>query len=726
MVVNGPPLVGKSTTIHRLVHNSSDVVPYINLPSSQICEKPLTVKIKEVSQTRVSVGSSWVKQSSEDEQDHIARESLSLVESPEVQGLNTIEPLSSRESETHALPDSAQRPQMSVAHSIDHPQVTTDDTRLRISPLSQEGSSEPSSNPTPPTPSQESMPSFDSPDDIIRRALRRIDALHHTNDLKGSTALQIIDTGGQPEFLEVLAMLLIAPSINIQVFRLDQKLDQRYLVKFVTEVGTTTRPYFSSYTVEEAIFQALSCVAFLRPAPACPPQLPIDVPVSHSVSTLFVGTHRDRVSDEDFCRIDETLQKKLPKCSSPPGNNICYYSNPENNDVHVVIPVDNTKVEKSGIELLQRKVNDILEEKVKSHEVPYQWEMFKQVVLSTGAKSVTVEQCAVIGKECGMEGRDEVLLAMWYYTHYTGQLRHYANIKGLEDIVILDPQVFSDAMTTLIKSAFYWEKSFFKSEERGYRETGMYPVAEVSWLLQKANCGKIPHQKLIALFEHVHIFSPITDSEGKVVKYFIPCVLKSAEVEKIKRPSALDSEEDRAHFKLHPEALLFVFSSGYTPIGVFPALIVHLSSPCLEAPWELCKSKVALFRNKVTFIVGEDFDEVTLIARPTCYEVWIDRQDNTDCSRPLADVCSNVRSTIDKALTHVKNSSLNSSIQIPHRVAFYCKRKPKCQEEPHFADPKGWPPKNAVCSSSKLPCKLGQFQRIWYSTEVCNSEHNLC
>ncbi len=152
-------------------------------------------------------------------------------------------------------------------------------------------------------------------------------------------------------------------------------------------------------------------------------------------------------------------------------------------------------------------------------------------------------------------------------------------------------------------------------------------------------------------------------------------------------------------------------------MGVFHILVVYLSSPeAASLQWELCISCKAQYRNKVTFFVGDDLDEVTLIERPQVIEVWIDREDDatkTDCCRLLSAVCKEVRSTLDAALTHVK-SSKKSILRVHHQAAVYYERL-QCDPAPHYALPRGnGPPRNAMCSFSNYPYRLGPYQRIWF------------
>uniref|UniRef100_A0A1X7TC69 Death domain-containing protein n=2 Tax=Amphimedon queenslandica TaxID=400682 RepID=A0A1X7TC69_AMPQE len=64
------------------------------------------------------------------------------------------------------------------------------------------------------------------------------------------TILHIIDTGGQPEFHEILPALITGPAINLLVFKLTEDLRSRYEIIYRTSAGDS-KPYETSLTHEE-------------------------------------------------------------------------------------------------------------------------------------------------------------------------------------------------------------------------------------------------------------------------------------------------------------------------------------------------------------------------------------------------------------------------------------------------------------------------------------------
>ena len=71
----------------------------------------------------------------------------------------------------------------------------------------------------------------------------------------------LTDTGGQPEFQELLPILVCGPSVFFLVFRLDLELNSRYQVEYITSSGESIVPYESGLTVLETLLQSLATIA---------------------------------------------------------------------------------------------------------------------------------------------------------------------------------------------------------------------------------------------------------------------------------------------------------------------------------------------------------------------------------------------------------------------------------------------------------------------------------
>ena len=178
--------------------------------------------------------------------------------------------------------------------------------------------------------------------------------------------------------------------------------------------------------------------------------------------------------------------------------------------------------------------------------------------------------------------------------------------------------------------------------------------------LKKAAPGKlddsIAMEKLVLLLEHHKILAKL-DKEDI---YFMPCVLKNATEEELKKENIMCSDD------IAP--LMIYYKCGYIPLGIFSTLITALISKKKEDEWK-CEDYPK--RNKVKFDVGADRDELTLIGRPTVMEVHLHRMDK----QLNAQVCSDIRVTLENTLTEVHSSmKYCPSVNFQYRFKCPCQR----------------------------------------------------
>ena len=105
---------------------------------------------------------------------------------------------------------------------------------------------------------------------------------------------RLTDSGGQPQFLEVLPIFLHHISLGIFVIKLNERLDAFPMIEFYNHAGNSVgTPYKSRYSQEQVIRH------FMR------------VFISQGgremdVKFLFIGTHKDRMEESK----DESIQDK--------------------------------------------------------------------------------------------------------------------------------------------------------------------------------------------------------------------------------------------------------------------------------------------------------------------------------------------------------------------------------------------------------------------------------
>ena len=173
-----------------------------------------------------------------------------------------------------------------------------------------------------------------------------------------------------------------------------------------------------------------------------------------------------------------------------------------------------------------------------------------------------------------------------------------------------------------------------------FKEKAQFTMADLQLATENSVNDLIPMLKIVVLLEHHKILAPLPlhGEESREITYFMPSVLKSATPAEL-----LDvcSSPDVA-------PLMFRYECGYMPLGVFSSLIIELVSQH-HNDWRLIEENPR--RNKIEFLVGDDYDTVTLISHPTFMEVVLFRV--LDPTRSMSLVCADIRTALTAALEGV-------------------------------------------------------------------------
>lgn len=558
---------------------------------------------------------------------------------------------------------------------------------------------------------------FETPEDMYRELLE----LKSRNPVKGDEciSLHLLDTGGQPEFMDILPLLLTCPSLILLVFNMNTKLTDRYIVEYVSPDGPRAVPYESSFTVEEVLLQTLASVAHSSsvslPLPSANQPL-FEKDRLQSVA-VFVGTHLDQVSKEQVEEINDFLTCKVQDVLVPECKIISYNTNTAAKDSlsnRYLFALNNTIPHDPGLFTLRNVLTAVLDEEFGSCDVPHSWLMFYLSVRSAPARILSFKNCRKIAGGCGISDDSELRLTLWFLSSYWGVFRYYPEVPGLQEVVIVDLQILFDAITKLITRAFDLGRQHQVSNiDILIKECGRFPLSELEHLL-KSNDFKshteISVSHFIQLLEHMHIIASITDDTKRAKEYFFPCILKPYPVERL----FVNPEQ------LMIPPLLVVFESGYCPLGLFNALVLELAK-CKT--WHMARfsrlnKETRQYRNKLVYYVGETEDRVTLIAHPKFIEIQIER--TVKSMKNITQVCCDVRDTIEKSIEQVR-SFVAASQENHQQFAFHCHGEHDVSVAAHPAvvqipESKMELPSYVRCLITERLISLSTKQQLWFGS----------
>ena len=476
------------------------------------------------------------------------------------------------------------------------------------------------------------------------------------------------DTGGQAEFLELQASLVQGPSLNLLYMRLVDDLDSQFQTYYTNEEGVSTEKEDSSTTVKDVLFQALSSIACFsgsfpdsEDAGGDSTEDSLSARVSQS-KAVFVGTHRDLVSEGEFRRKDQLLQSRILDTEFYERNIIEFASEDQ-----LMLAVDNMRGGKEEIDQIRKTLERIIKRSFKKVPIPASWLMLNLCLRKTGLRTMSLRDCEELAKKLHISPK-ELQDALWFLHHHIGVLLYYPEIPSLRTTVICDIQVVFDSASNLIKYTFTFDKVGHRRSQQ-FRERAQFSLRDLKQASSEHTDDLLPLENLVDLLQNRNVLAviPQTTSSRATAPltpdptYFMPCVLLSAK----------SNELVVANSSSDPPSLMLRYDCGYLPVGLFPALITNLVSQQRE-DWEMVAK--GLRKNRVQFHVGVDYDTLTLISHPRFLEIALSRRSNFS-DTPTQSLCAHVRSVVQSTLETV-TSHLNYHFRMRYKFGFECPAHP--------------------------------------------------
>ena len=466
--------------------------------------------------------------------------------------------------------------------------------------------------------------------------------------------LQIIDTGGQPEFHEMLPALITGPAVNLLVFKLTEELQGRYPITYRSSDGNSD-PYLTSLTHEEVIFRSLSSIACLRYNTVGWNFDELPVKDDSEPAAFLIASHRDCVDDEKVDTVNDLLKHRIQSSAELFGEKLVHFSAPGK----PAFALDTTR-DQNEIEDLRKSLHNVINTKFQDIKVPVSWCALSLKLKRRKQSLYTYQTCFKLAKESGIKDEDDFIAVLWFLHNRAGTIMYYPDVKGLEDIIITNIQLVFDRITELMTSCFTF-KNLGPSAEEEFHTMGMFTESDIREL-SKHQSDPLTPKRLVALLKYLHIVAgPLKTKVGRSTKisYFMPCALKPADI-----------ESEHRNKTSTPAPLLIWFECGYCPVGVYCCLVVYLLSLSeqTELKWELANPPH--YRNKISFIVGKQCDRVTILSRATYIEVWVDQTPGLKAV-PLKTLCQHIRSVLNQGINAV-TKTLHYSYNSRHYFGFPC------------------------------------------------------
>ena len=471
--------------------------------------------------------------------------------------------------------------------------------------------------------------------------------------------VHFIDSGGQPNFLDLLPVFLKNISAFIFVMRLCDALDQLPTVGYYKKGCPVGKTHPSAHTNEEIFQQVVRTVHSFQSMKSAnkPPKI------------LVVGTHKDL--EHECHQSREGKNKKLNSMLSPDLQMNVIYSTRSMEELIFAMNAKEPREEDKKVAEVIRRV--IMEECAgEPHSIPLRWYLFMQnlqrMTEGLGRKVLKKSECIRIASTVGCDVAS--CEAALEFFNDLNQLFFFPFI--LPDVVFVDPMVLIEKVTELV--LFSYELREGSPDEDKMKATGgqwktFRDFGRVSEKFLKSfpnhyHEDVFTAKGLIQLLSRLLVFGELSEEE-----WFMPSLL-----------SCLHKSCLKEHCSSGRQAMAIHFPDSAPLNGIFCSLNSFLpsSTNTHPKPWKIACKKgqpMCLMRNIATFQVPGIPGTVTVIDHLKHFEVHV----NTAPSFVL-ELWSHVRAAVFAGLN--KASDTIGYVTGKPQPAMLCPAHPK---EDHLA-----------------------------------------
>ena len=454
--------------------------------------------------------------------------------------------------------------------------------------------------------------------------------------------LTLLDTGGQPEFLNILPAINASAAFTFIVLNLSNGigcLDQTVVAQH------SAKGYIKhemNYTNCHLLKCLLSSVKDSTSRKCYSPQKIMVQEDQHpNPAVCFIGTCCDKIK-EQIEHVLETVDKGI--CE------IVQDVNVENKYLHVwsdhkgriLFPVNNTTAgtfqsENSIAHVIRHKfIKNILQKKAQ-FEIPITWFILelqlrsfhkddKKVCISLDDVKKICDQFIPEGQEMEMK---EIVEVLKFY-HQLGTLLYFDEVDGMNKFVITDPQWLFCNLTEIVTCKFDDGKILDKSLLDKLRNKGILYRQLLDEL--SLDVQDIKLESFFNLLKFLKIIVPYDQDS-----FFMPSILPTCELKDINQVFQTDRygkpifyTDSTSHFTIEP--LLIKFTGDTIPRGLFSFLVIQIlqnNQPTFELYGKNTDTQYYRYSNLISLVINDNMTHLlSLIDRNSYLEIHVRVKDD--------------------------------------------------------------------------------------------------
>ena len=370
--------------------------------------------------------------------------------------------------------------------------------------------------------------------------------------LHEATWIHLLDSGGQPQFTDLLRMFVRGNSLYIIVMKVTESLHEKPTFVYSIDGKPLNTPKEMTMTNLQII------ESFVRSVAATSRD---QLGAKSQPAFAIVATHCDQSWFRRFLGWDETIKEKngkLLSCLSKFLDLFVFYNRDSN---ELIFPVDNLcwwSREKISAEIRHRLLSSRSDISF-SVKIPVRWYVFDLNMKEKASKEshgmISLQSCYTIGSKLGMDNTevDQCLI-------YLDSMRlciYYPNL--LPHVVFTNPQFLVESLSNIVRVSFVDDlqqillKGVSLSDDvvQALKRDGIFDGSLLNSLGLKFFPNLFSESDLLSLLQHFRVIS-IIKAASDTPRYFIPILL----------PAERLTEEQKLIFRQKINPLLVTFNSN--------------------------------------------------------------------------------------------------------------------------------------------------------------------
>ena len=357
--------------------------------------------------------------------------------------------------------------------------------------------------------------------------------------------IYFVDSGGQPQFHEVLQAFIPDTSVILQVFKLTEKLSDNPSMDFETSDGRQLSLGVHALSNQEILKRQARILH-------CTPEAKMQI--------ALVGTYYDKYQEAlQISQIEEKIEDKeinLVEVFSGSKKHVIFR---DSSFKQCIYPVNGLQAIKGKFDdpvicELRKCIGSSVSEEV---DIPIRWHVLE---LALQKESQALNRCVFsfaevkeIAQRYQFENEDEVIDALTFLAKYN-LILYYPNL--LPDVIFTTPQVLLDKVTELTEQMY----PPYRGEYEEMVKKGIVSLQILRDFSQHYIPGVFTEKEVVHIFEFLYICSKLDEE-----RFFMPSLLPPL------------THDDLSKISPKP-SLLYHFQEGCVPAGLFCALVVLLSN----------------------------------------------------------------------------------------------------------------------------------------------------